>query len=115
LRLIETYRIVVFIPAEDVERLLSAVRRVTDLRYGNYLGVSWTSTDGEERYTPVEGASPSVGTIGKEEVVRVTRVEFSIPRNRQVLERVVLEAIYPTHRWEEPVITVAETLDIHRR
>ena len=44
----------------------------------------------------------------------MSRVEFSIPHDKEVLERVLQEAIYPAHRWEEPVISVAETLDISR-
>jgi hypothetical protein len=115
MRPVQTYRIAVFIPREDVEQLLSAVLRVTDLKYGNYSGVTWTSAEGEERYTSMDGASPVVGSIGKQELVRVMCLEFSIPRDQQLLRRVISEAIYSAHRWEEPVISVTEAFDVRRR
>jgi hypothetical protein len=87
--LVETYRVAIFVPTDEVGRLLAAVRRVTDLRYGNYLGVSWTSAEGDERFTPVEGATPSVGSVGRQEVVRLSRVEFSLPRDKELLHRVI--------------------------
>ena len=113
--MLETYRVAVFVPAEDVEKLLAAVLQVTNLQYGNYRGVSWTSANGKERFTPVKGAFPTVGTIGKQETVSMARVEFSLPRDKQLLQRVMREAIYPNHQWEEPVISVTEAFDVRPR
>ena len=48
MRLVESYRVVVFTPAHAVEPMLGAVRQIADLRYGDYAGVSWTSSGGEE-------------------------------------------------------------------
>jgi len=114
MRLVETYRVAIFIPADRVEQLLAAVLQLTELQYGLYAGVSWTSAPGDERFTPLEGASPSTGTIGKQEMVRLSRVEFSLPRDRELLDRIILEAVYPNHEWEEPVISITEALDTCR-
>src|SRR5689334_11639999 len=114
MRLVEDYRLVVFTPPYAVEQPLSAVRQLTALRYGNYIGVSWTSAVGEERFTPLEEASPTVGVEGRQEVVSMCRVEFSIPRDKELLHRIILDAIYPYHPWEEPVVSVTETLDARK-
>jgi hypothetical protein len=114
MRLVKSYRVVVFAPAHAVEQMLRLVRELTDLRYGSYIGVSWTSAVGEERFTPLEGASPTVGVAGKQESVPMCRIEFSMPRDRELLHRVILDAVYPHHEWEEPVISVTETLDARK-
>lgn len=115
MRLVESYRVVVFTPAQAVEQMLRSVRQIVDLRYGRYVGVSWTSAIGEERFTPLEAASPAVGVAGKQEIVPMCRIEFSMPRDSELLHRVIQEAVYPHHEWEEPVISVTETLDAWNR
>ena len=114
MRLIESYRVVVFIPAHAVAPMLGAVRKLIELQYGSYVGVSWTSSVGEERFTPLNGATPSMGIVGQEEVAPVCRVEFSLPLDRELLNRVIVDGIYPHHDWEEPVISVTETLDVRK-
>jgi len=37
-----------------------------------------------------------------------TKVEFSIDRDEQLLEKVIGDGIRPGHPWEEPVIFIAE-------
>jgi hypothetical protein len=114
MRFVEAYRLTVFTHPHAVEQILSAVRQLAELRYGNYIGVSWTSAAGEERFTPLKEAAPALGEEGKQEIVPMCRVEFSIPRDRELLDRIILNAIYPHHEWEEPVISVIETLDAHK-
>lgn len=112
MHLTETYQITVFTVAEDVERILYAVREVVDLSYGKYAGVSWNSLPGVERFTPLPGASPTHGAIGGEEAVNSLRLEFSIPRSDELLQAVVEKAIYSEHRWQTPVIRVSKSWDV---
>ena len=111
---VESYRVVVFTPVKSVEKLLKAVRKITSLQYGNYVGVSWTSAVGEERFTPIEGSSPTIGTKGVEQLEAMCRVEFSVPRDKTLLIKVISDAVYPNHDWEEPVISVTPVMDVQR-
>ena len=115
MHMVETYRVVVFTPERSVEKILRAVTKLCDLRYGNYMGVSWTSAAGVERFTPLADALPTLGVSGEETLADVVRVEFSLPRDPELLEQVVETAIYPNHAWEEPVVSVIETIESRKR
>lgn len=95
-------------PEEDVERVMAAVLSITPLALGAYDGNAWQSAPGIERYRPREGA-----VAGAESALRrrpgVVEMSFQLPRDEAILERVV-ETIYETHSYQEPVILLRETL-----
>ena len=43
------------------------------------------------------------------------KVEFSIPRDKDLLEKVITEGIVPNHPWEEPVIIVTTAQEVRVR
>lgn len=110
---VETYRIKVYVIEDCVEKVLSAVQRVTSLKYGNYDGVSWSSHPGIERCTPREGSNTWGGTIDAPFSIASVQVEFSIPRDKQLLSQVV-EMIFETHPWDEPVISIFESTETRK-
>ena len=112
--LVQAYRIVVFIPEGAEECILQAVLALDDLQYGSYKGVSWTAAAGIERFTPEPDASPTLGGMGEQVRAPVVRVEFSIPRDNALLQSIIDCAIYPNHPWEEPVISVSETIETRK-
>ncbi|MEM6463567.1 MAG: hypothetical protein AAF724_16805 [Pseudomonadota bacterium] len=95
-------------PHEDVDRIFEAVTEVARLEQGNTDRNSYRAHAGTEYYRPLEGTP-----TGAEEDTRqrpdVDEMRFFIPRDRQLLNRVI-EAIYAVHSYYEPVITVAEVL-----
>jgi hypothetical protein len=95
-------------PPEDVERVMAAVGALTPLSVGQYDSNAYQSAGGTERYRPLAGAA-----AGPETEIRqrpgVVEVSFRLPRDSQLLERIV-EAIFQTHSYQEPYIAVEEVL-----
>ncbi|OIN09146.1 hypothetical protein [Oceanisphaera psychrotolerans] len=110
---VETFRIKVYVIEECVEKVLNAVQRVTNLKYGNYDGVSWCSHPGVERCTPREGSDTWGGSIGEPFFIGSIQIEFSIPRDKELLSKVV-EMIFESHPWDEPVISIFESVETRK-
>jgi len=103
------YRITTFVPPEKLEALLDGITRVVPLGWGNYDQVSWVSTGVTERFRPLPGSNPTAGKQGELEQVASVRLEFMIPRDPALLERLLTEGLIPHHPWEEPAVFVDET------
>jgi hypothetical protein len=107
------FRIMVYVPPEHCDPLLSAIRRVCELQYGKYADVAWISAElGTERFRPEEGSIPTEGKHGVLFAGKSVRVEFSVPRDEDML-RTVLGALKEVHPWEAPVILVSTEYEIH--
>lgn len=95
-------------PVEDVDRIFEAVAEVAPLEQGNTDRNGYRCASGLEYYRPREGTP-----TGAEENVRkrpdVDEMRFFLPRDTALLDSVI-EAIYETHSYYEPVITVTEVL-----
>jgi hypothetical protein len=95
-------------PAEDVERIMTEVVKITPLTMGHYDNNAYQSGSGTERYRPLAGAA-----AGSEPMVRkragTVEVSFELPRDRDLVERVV-EAIFQVHSHQEPVIRLQAIL-----
>ncbi|MBL9046026.1 MAG: hypothetical protein JNK34_01760 [Tabrizicola sp.] len=95
-------------PGADVERIIAAVTALTPLSIGAYDGCAWISAPGTERYRPRPGAAS-----GPEETPRlrpgVVEVTFELPDDAGLATRVV-EAIFQSHSYHEPVIRLISGL-----
>jgi hypothetical protein len=102
-------KIVVFVPEADGDRLRAAMGEAGAGRIGNYSQCSFT-IKGIGRFTPLDGAHPSIGEVGKAEAVAEERIEMVCAHDRL---REVLAAIRRVHPYEEPAIDVyaLETLE----
>ena len=109
MNLLNCYRIVTFVPQDYVEPVVDAVCGSGALTYGNYDDVLWFSQPGTGQFTPIEGADPTQGEIGKRERVEEVRLEFSILKDETKLEQLLHDVLIPAHPWEEPAIYVSET------
>lgn len=89
-------------PSEDVDRILAEVVQITPLTMGNYDSNAWQSGPGIERYRPLEGAA-----AGPEATLRkrpgTVEVSFELPDEQRLIERVI-ETIFGSHSYQEPVI-----------
>jgi hypothetical protein len=108
MRLQPVYRITVYVPPETLETVLIAAEEAAPMRLGRYEGVAHWSAEGTERFRPMAGAAPTVGTPGVESRVPTALLEIAIPRDDDLLER-VLQAVVAAHPWEEPAIFVDES------
>lgn len=99
--------IVVTVPQDAVETVLSAIAEAGGGVIGEYTHCAFTSP-GEGRFKPSEAASPHVGDRGAINRVEEWRIETFCPRDRA---RAVVQAIRLAHPYEEPVIYVMALLD----
>ncbi|MGI8314176.1 hypothetical protein [Halobacillus mangrovi] len=111
MKLIQIYRIRTFVVPEYLDKVVHGVLAIDDLRYGNYKNVIWNSEGGIEQFVPSENSIPKEGTIGETTKVNSLKVEFSIPRDEELLAKIIEEGIYPHHPWDEPVVQVIEALE----
>lgn len=110
LQLIPVYRITVFVPPADLDALKAGILSVDDLAMGHYREVMWISAPGLEQFRPDQAASPALGQAGELSAAPTVRLEFSIPRDAQRLQRVLQEGVHAHHPWEVPAVFVDESL-----
>jgi hypothetical protein len=103
------YHVTTFVPPEHVDLLLDGVLREVPLTYGRYDRSAWWSAVGVEQFRPLPGSTPTVGRAGRVERVPTVRLEFVIPHDPVVLERVLNRGLIANHPWEEPAVLVATT------
>ncbi len=114
MRLEPVYRINVFVSPNHVEAIIQGVTEIVPLRYGNYDNVAWYSSEGIEQFRSLEGSNPTLGSENQITKKQSVKIEFSIPRDRNLLERVIKSGIFPFHPWEEPVILLSEELETRK-
>lgn len=100
-------KIVVFVPADAAAPVRAAVAAAGAGAIGAYDHCSFSSS-GQGRFRPLEGAEPTIGTVGDITIVDEDRVEFIAPRR---LRRAVLAAMLAAHPYEEPAYDVIELGD----
>jgi hypothetical protein len=95
-------------PEADVARIITEVTRLAPLAVGRYDKNVFQSAAGVEHYRPIEGAA-----AGAESEVRarpgVVELSFQMPTGQELLAQVI-EAVFRTHSYQEPVIVVREVL-----
>ena len=100
------FTVTVLCPIGDVPRIMDAVHGVAPLVQGPYDSNAFVCAPGIERYRPLGGAA-----AGAEPDVRelpgTVLVDFELPRDPRVLERVV-QTVFEAHSYQEPVIKVRE-------
>ncbi|MFJ7933637.1 Nif3-like dinuclear metal center hexameric protein [Sporosarcina sp. NPDC096371] len=92
------YKLVVFSPVSHVDNIRQALSQAGAGAIGDYVGCSFSSS-GTGRFTPVEGADPYIGEIGKSEEVQEEKIEVVLPGN---IRSKVLKAMLTAHPYEEP-------------
>jgi hypothetical protein len=103
------FKLIFFVPKDNVEQVKSAIFEVGAGRIGNYAQCSW-QTEGIGQFRPLDGAKPSIGNKGNLEVVPEFRVEIlCLDSNIQA----AIDAMKQTHPYEEPAFEVI-SLQNHR-
>jgi dinuclear metal center YbgI/SA1388 family protein len=96
------HKVVVFAPKSDREAVMSAAFEAGAGRIGAYQECSYGSV-GFGTFFGTEEANPSIGEVGRREVVREWRLEFVCPAENL---KAVLAAIRSSHSYELPAIDV---------
>lgn len=91
------YKVAVYAPKEDGEKIRSAAGVAGAGNIGNYDNCSFTIS-GEGRFRPLEGSEPHVGSKDKLELVEEEKLEFVVEKSK--LQEVV-EAVLQAHPYEE--------------
>lgn len=97
-------QLVVLVPEPSTEAVIDALAAAGAGALGEYSRCAWTVA-GEGTFTPSERAEPTIGSPGRREHVRESRVEMVAPRR---LRRDVLAALRAAHPYEEPAFQVLE-------
>lgn len=100
-------KLTTYVPAGDAEALRAALAEAGAGRIGDYDHASF-STPGQGRFRPLEGAHPTIGSVGSVEVVDEVRVEVVLARSRRGS---VVRAMLAAHPYEEPAYDVVELAD----
>jgi len=103
-RLLESraYKLVVFVPAAEVDRLREALGAAGAGRIGDYDLCSY-ALDGRGTFRGGDRTNPTIGRRGRLESVDEVRLEMVVPRARLAD---VVRALYATHSYEEPAFDV---------
>ncbi len=87
----------VFVPPSDKENLLTWLYDAGAGEIGNYDHCSFQSS-GEGTFRANEHSNPSIGEIGKDEIIPETRIEVILPAHKKCQ---VLKAMRESHPYEE--------------
>jgi dinuclear metal center YbgI/SA1388 family protein len=98
----DSFKIIVFAPRSDRERVLAAAFEAGAGRIGAYEECSFSSA-GYGTFFGTEGANPTIGQAGRRETVREWRIEIICSAGPLAA---VLSAIRANHSYEEPAIDV---------
>jgi dinuclear metal center YbgI/SA1388 family protein len=99
---LESFKVAVFVPRGELERVRSAAFEAGAGWIGNYSGCSF-ALEGMGTFHPEEGASPTKGQAGRDERVQELRLEISVPSKAL---GAVLAGVRKVHPYEEPAIDV---------
>jgi dinuclear metal center YbgI/SA1388 family protein len=97
-------KLTVYVPQADADRVREALATAGAGVIGDYDSASFSST-GEGRFRPLAGANPTIGEVGRLEVVDEVRVEVVLARP---LRRAVVTAMLAAHPYDEPAYDVVE-------
>ena len=97
----------------DIDRILDAIVEVHPLRYGRYERNASITAKGVETARPMADSTTATHRadagfeVGDTESYPMVEVKVSVPRDLDVLRR-VMDAVLHVHHYEEPVIFVRE-------
>jgi len=102
----KAYRVTVFVPSSQLEKVLASITKILPENDSKYSEGFWWSAPGTEQFRPLEGSNPASGSIGELSRIDSIELKFLLPRDTELLNQVIDDGIRPAHPWEAPVITV---------
>ncbi len=105
------YKLVVFVPQEDLDKVAEAIFTAGAGRIGEYEKCSYRLA-GQGTFFGSDAANPAVGRKGRLETVDEIRLEAVLPASRV---RAVTTAIRQAHSYEEPAFDIHPLAEIPDR
>ena len=99
---------IVFVPVADTEALIDAMAAAGAGQIGDYDRAAF-SAPGTGTFRPLEGANPTIGSIGRIESVAESMLQMIAPRRRRAD---VIAALRAAHPYEEPAFDVIALADV---
>ncbi|HQD28038.1 Nif3-like dinuclear metal center hexameric protein [Acetivibrio saccincola] len=96
-RTLKLYKVVVFVPEENIDNVRDAMSRAGAGWIGNYSDCSFM-TKGTGTFRPLEGTNPYIGSKGKLEFVDEIRLETVVPQEKL---HAVIDEMIKSHPYEE--------------
>ncbi len=100
-------KLTTYVPVEAADGVRAALAAAGAGVIGDYDSASF-STPGEGRFRPLPGADPTIGEVGRLEVVDETRIECVLPRDARPR---VVAAMLAAHPYDEPAYEIVELAD----
>ena len=97
----------VHVPPKDADGLKHELFHAGAGAIGNYRECAFNH-EGTGEFTPVEGADPTDGQVGKHYTAREVRVEFVAPTT---LRATLIDALRTAHPYEEPAFDVVQVAE----
>ncbi|GAB3623993.1 Nif3-like dinuclear metal center hexameric protein [Mariniluteicoccus endophyticus] len=97
-------QLVTFVPVADTGAVVDALAAAGAGAFGDYERCHFT-VEGTGSFRPLEGANPTIGSVGDVERVTENRLEMVLPRSRR---DAVVAALRAAHPYEEPAFHVVE-------
>lgn len=103
-------KLVVFVPASELESVCEALFAAGAGHVGDYERCAWC-TAGMGTFLAGEGAKPRIGEVGQEQRVTEYRLETVYPAE---MEADVVSALLEAHPYEQPAFDIYELLEPER-
>ncbi len=95
---------------EAVSSILEEINKAVPLVVGDYDMVSFVSTSGVQNFRPLKDSAGFQAGLKTLQSYETKEISFSIPRKTE-LRSAVLKAIAFAHNYEEPVVTITESVE----
>ncbi len=101
------FKIITFVPIKDTEKVRTAMGDAGAGVLGNYHHASFSSK-GIGRFTPSQGAHPTIGKINNPQEVEEEKIEVICEKDKV---KGVIAAIKKTHPYEEIPLEIYELIN----
>lgn len=95
-------KLAVYVPLENAASMRETLGEAGAGTQGDYKNTSYTLV-GTGRFTPTEGANPTIGGIDREESVQEAKIEVIFP---ETIQKTVIKAMLQAHPYEEPAYDI---------
>ncbi|ARK20074.1 Nif3-like dinuclear metal center hexameric protein [Sporosarcina ureae] len=97
-------KLAVFCPLADADALRQKLASAGAGAIGDYQACSFSS-QGTGRFTPIDGANPTIGHVGEPTLVDEERIEVVFPESQQAK---VVKSMFAAHPYEEPAFDIVK-------
>ena len=98
----------VFIPDENVDKLISALNKIDALKIGNYESC-FAKSKVKGHWKPLEGSKPHIGQVEKLSSEDEAKIEFTCKRDMALKVKHIIKEVHP---YEVPVINIIPLIEM---